>query len=78
MYITSWSKLKLYESTLELGLGKPQWVRKPWSRDPGSCVVLPDDCRREDIEVLVQMTEEDMERLLGDAMFMEFVTRVVD
>ena len=78
MYITSWSKLKLYDSTLELGLGKPEWVRKPWSRDPGSCVVLPDDGRREEIEVLVQMTEEDMERLLGDEMFMQFVKRIID
>ncbi|RMD44797.1 hypothetical protein DV735_g389, partial [Chaetothyriales sp. CBS 134920] len=78
MYITSWEKLGLYDATFGMGLGKPDWVRKPWSRDPGSCVVLPRDDRKEDMEVLVQMTEDDMARLLMDGIFMSFVTRVID
>ncbi|KAK5527575.1 hypothetical protein LTR23_011244 [Exophiala sp. CCFEE 6169] len=30
MYITSWEKLKLYDATFEMGLGRPDWVREPW------------------------------------------------
>lgn len=79
MYITSWLRLRTYASDLGMGLGGPDWVRKPWSRDPGSCIILP---RKSDdpeyYEVVVQMTEMDMERLLGDQEFMSFVTRVID
>ncbi|RMZ81128.1 hypothetical protein DV738_g2473, partial [Chaetothyriales sp. CBS 135597] len=78
MYITSWEKLGLYDATFGMDLGKPDWVRKPWSKDPGSCVVLPRDERKQDVEVLVQMTEDDMARLLTDEIFMSFVTRVID
>jgi hypothetical protein len=78
MYITSWEKLGLYEATLKMGLGKPDWVRKPWSRDPGSCVILPRDPRKSYIEVLVQMTEQDMLRLLEDEVFMSYVVRTTD
>ena len=78
MYITSWWKLGLYNATLELGLGRPDWARKPWSKDPGSCVVMPHDDREDCIEVLVQMTEPDMERLLRDEMFMSYVERTID
>ena len=78
MYITSWEKLGLYDATLEMGLGKPDWVRKPWSKDPGSCVILPRDDRKSYIEVLVQMTEEDMLRLLKDQDFMSYVVRTTD
>ncbi len=78
MYITSWERLELYDATLELGLGKPDWIRKPWSKDPGSCVVLPKDDRKSFIEVLIQMTEDDMARLLKDEVFMSYVVRTVD
>lgn len=75
MYITSWEKLDLYDATLELGLGRPDWVRKPWSRDPGSCIVLPNDKRKPYTEVLIQMTEADILRLLADDIFMDYVVR---
>ena len=78
MYVTSWERLELYDATLEMDLGKPDWVRKPWSKDPGSCVVLPRDDRKSFIEVLVQMTEEDMARLLRDEVFMSYVVRTLD
>lgn len=79
MYITSWLKLRLYEAHMDMGLGEPEWVRKPWSRDPGSCIILPQRCEHpENYEVVVQMTEADMARLLQDPEFMEFVTRVID
>ena len=78
MYITSWERLGLYEATLEMGLGKPDWVRKPWSKDPGSCVVLPRDDRKSYLEVLVQMREDDMVRLLKDEVFMSYVVRTTD
>ncbi|KAK5214946.1 hypothetical protein LTR72_011959, partial [Exophiala xenobiotica] len=29
MYITSWEKVKLYDATFEMGLGRPDWVREP-------------------------------------------------
>ena len=78
MYITSWEKLPLYEATLDLGLGRPDWVRKPWSRDPGSCIILPRDNRKPFLEVVVQMTVADMARLLRDDEFMKYVIRVVE
>lgn len=78
MYITSWEKLQCYDATFEMGLGRPDWVRKPWSKDPGSCIVLPFDKRKDHLEVVVQMTEGDMERLLKDSEFMEYVSRRID
>lgn len=79
MYITSWLRLKTYASDLGMGLGGPDWVRKPWSRDPGSCIILPQKSENPDYyEVVVQMTEKDMGRLLGDEEFMDFVVRVID
>lgn len=79
MYITSWLRLRTYASDLGMGLGGPDWVRKPWSRDPGSCIILPQKSDNPDYyEVVVQMTKMDMERLLGDQEFMDFVIRVID
>ena len=78
MYITSWQKLNLYHADMELDLGPPDWVRKPWSKDPGSCIVLPDDKRKDYTEVLVQMTEDDMEGLMANEQFMENVARWVE
>lgn len=78
MYVTSWEKLDCYEATFDLGLGRPDWVRKPWSRDPGSCIVLPSDNRKNYLEVVIQMTTADMDRLLQDRFFMNYVVRVID
>jgi hypothetical protein len=79
MYITSWLGLPLYEKgDLWMGLGQPDWVRKPWSRDPGACIILPQDPRRHVLEVVVQMAAEDMERLLRDEAFMGFVDRTIE
>jgi hypothetical protein len=79
MYITSWLGLPLYEKgDLGTGLGMPDWVRKPWSRDPGACIILPQDPRKDVLEVVVQMTAADMERLLRDEVFMEFVERTIE
>ncbi|EXJ85278.1 hypothetical protein A1O3_05953 [Capronia epimyces CBS 606.96] len=78
MYVTSWEKLPCYEATFEMGLGQPDWIRKPWSKDPGSCIILPYDKRKDYLEVVIQMTEADMARLLDDAEFMEHVVRVID
>jgi hypothetical protein len=78
MYITSWEKFDLYNATLELGLGPPDWVRKPWSKDPGSCVIMPDDSRKPFLEVLVQMAVPDMEVLLKDKAFMYYIDDTID
>lgn len=79
MYITSWLKQGAYEHELGMGLDGPDWVRKPWSRDPGSCIILPENKKRpERYEVVVQMTEADMDRLLKDKEFMAYVIRVID
>jgi hypothetical protein len=79
MYITSWLGLPLYEKgDLGMGLGMPDWVRKPWSRDPGACIILPQDPRKDVLEVVVQMAAADMERLLRDEVFMEFVEKIIE
>ncbi len=79
MYITSWLNLPLYErGDLGMGLGKPDWVRKPWSRDPGACIILPQDPRKDVVEVVVQLAIADMERLLEDDVFMDFVEKVIE
>ena len=78
MYITSWQKLDLYQAEMELDLGRPDWVRKPWSKDPGSCIILPNDDRKPYTEVLVQMTEDDMGRLLDNEQFMSYVLNWVE
>jgi len=79
MYITSWMKLPLYEKgDLGMGLGMPDWVRKPWSKDPGSCIILPQDPRRTTLEVVVQLTVNDLKRLLQDQDFMSFVDDVIE
>ncbi|KIX95586.1 uncharacterized protein Z520_08706 [Fonsecaea multimorphosa CBS 102226] len=78
MYITSWLKLKTYESTFEMDLGRPDWVRKPWSKDPGSCIILPYDDRKDYLEAVIQMAEADMARLLEDPEFMGYVSRCIE
>ncbi len=78
MYITSWEKLKLYDATFEMGLGRPDWVRKPWSRDPGSCIVLPFDEHKDYLEVVIQLAVADMGRLLEDKAFRDFVSRWIE
>lgn len=95
--ITSWAVLPIFEdasregdggsgSDLGMGLGMPDYVRKPWSRDAGGCIILPRDRRRSqntdvgagELEVLVQLKTPDMERLMRDADFMGCVDRVID
>lgn len=77
-----------------MGLGLPDFVRKPWSRDAGGCIILPRDRRgwtkgRQHgagsdtgvvggLEVLVQLKTEDMERLMQDRDFMQCVHEVLD
>lgn len=79
MYITSWLNLPLYEKgDLGMGLGPPDWVRKPWSRDPGACIILPQDHRKDVIEVVVQLAVADMERLLKDDVFMHFIEKMIE
>lgn len=68
-------------SDLGMGLGPPDFVRKPWSRDAGGCIILPRDARsrrKGGLEVLVQLKTGDMERLRADAGFMAWVDGVVD
>lgn len=79
MYITSWLKQGTYSHDVGMGLEGPDWVRKPWSRDPGSCIILPENPNRpEHYEVVIQMTEADMGRLLVNEEFTDYVMRVVD
>lgn len=79
MYITSWLKLRSYDCDLGMGFGGPDWVRKPWSRDPGSCIILPQKGSSSAYyEVVVQMTEVDMARLLADEKFKGYVIDVID
>lgn len=78
MYITSWMEFGTYKHDLGMGIGGPDWVRKPWSRDPGSCIILPRDDRKDYLEAVVQMTNDEMTRLLQDEEFLRNVVRVID
>jgi trichothecene 3-O-acetyltransferase len=78
MYITSWEKLTLYDAQCEMGVGKPDWVRKPWSRDPGSCIIYPLKPGEDYVEAVIQMTAEDMGRLLVDQAFMGYVCKWIE
>lgn len=77
-FITSWTDLPCQSVDLGLGLGGAEWARKvSKGQDSYGCVILP---RGEGgvWEVMVQLTEEVMERVLGDEQFMWFVCRVVE
>ena len=96
--ITSWAVLPIFgpipgrencSGDMGMGLGLPDFIRKPWSRDAGGCIILPKDPRRRDagvgdgqgesgLEVLVQLKTEDMQRLVEDRDFMAHVGRVID
>ena len=80
LILTSWRDFSYYD--LDFGeLGKPQWVRKPWSRHAAVIVVLPRDRSvgsEKGIEVILLLREDDMDRLMHDAEFMKLVGRVVE
>lgn len=78
MYITSWMEFGTYKHDLGMGIGGPDWVRKPWSRDPGSCIILPRDDRKDYLEAVVQMRKDEMSSLLQDMEFLHNVVRVID
>jgi trichothecene 3-O-acetyltransferase len=79
LILTSWRDFSYYD--LDFGeIGKPQWVRKPWSRNAAAIVVLPQDRSvgsEKGIEVVLLLREDDMDRLMHDAEFMKWVGRVV-
>jgi trichothecene 3-O-acetyltransferase len=76
---TNLSALPMEESDLGLGLGVPQWVRKPSTKPQGpGCIVLPKRVEQGLWEVMVQLEHRDMEGLLGDEGFRQFVVRVTD
>ena len=63
--ITSWAVLPIFdeggESDLGMGLGLPDYVRKPWSRDAGGCIILPRDRRGTQGMPRVEREEEEEE-----------------
>ncbi len=81
LVLTSWKEFPYYD--MDFGdLGKPQWVRKPWSRHAAVIVVLPKDNdkneRKEGIEVILMLRRDVMDRLLQDVELMQRVGRVVE
>jgi hypothetical protein len=80
LILTSWKDFSYYG--LDFGeLGKPQWARKPWSRHAAVIVVLPKDKSVEadrGLEVILLLREDDMDRLMDDTQFMQWVKRVVE
>ncbi|PGH14257.1 hypothetical protein AJ80_05997 [Polytolypa hystricis UAMH7299] len=77
LIITSHRDFPWYELDFGELLGRPRWFRKPWSKDEGVVVILPQDKSDEDkgVEVLVLLAREDMDRLLMDVDFMCWVGR---
>ncbi|KAF2172918.1 hypothetical protein M409DRAFT_16873 [Zasmidium cellare ATCC 36951] len=78
VFITNWANLPVGdETTLGLGLGEPEWTRKV-SRNQSAygCVLLPLKDDPKVWEVMVSLTDEAMERLLGDVGLAPFVLHV--
>ncbi|KAJ0415835.1 transferase family-domain-containing protein [Aspergillus carlsbadensis] len=72
---TSWAGLPFYGVDFGAGLGKPEFVRPPRGQFGGVCTFLP---RRATggVEVLLNLREGEMERVLGDAEFLRYAETV--
>lgn len=82
--ITSWADLDLYEMGWGSELGRPEFVRVPFSAADGVCIILPR--RRVDsashrhnfIEVVVMLKSEHMEALKADSQWQSLTVALWD
>ncbi|KAF9270817.1 putative trichothecene 3-O-acetyltransferase [Marasmius fiardii PR-910] len=67
--LSSWAKLNCYEFDFDLGLGKPESVRRPQFVPVESLGYLMPKARDGEITLAICLRDEDMERLKADAEF---------
>ena len=70
--LSSWSKLDCYELDFNLGLGKPECVRRPQFVPVESLVYLMPRALDGEIAVAICLRDEDMERLKADEEFVRY------
>jgi hypothetical protein len=69
---SSWAKLDCYELDFNLGLGKPEAVRRPQFEPVGSLIYLMPRTLDGEIAVAICLRDEDMERLRADEDFAKY------
>ncbi|KAK0759359.1 hypothetical protein N5P37_007547 [Trichoderma harzianum] len=70
--VSSWAKTNSYDLDFNLGLGKPEAVRRPWFTPLQSFVYLMPRKADGEIAVAVCLEEENMKRLKADKEFMTY------
>lgn len=70
--ISSWANLNCYELDFNLGLGKPEAVRRPRFDPVESLIYLMPRTLDGEIAVAICLRDEDMERLKGDEEFAKY------
>ena len=70
--LSSWAKLDCYELDFNLGLGKPEAVRRPQFEPVESLVYLMPRTLDGEIAVAICLRDEDMERLRADEEFAKY------
>lgn len=74
---TSWIDIPFYEADFGPALGKPEFVRIPRGQFGGICILQPRKQNGE-IEVLISLKGDDMERFLKDEEFVKYATFVCE
>ena len=74
--ISSWAQLDCYELDFNLGLGKPECVRRPQFTPFESLIYLMPRTLDGEIAVAICLRDEDMERLRKDEEFAKYGTYV--
>jgi len=69
--LSSWAKVNCYDLDFNLGLGKPESVRRPRFDPFESLIYLMPKAREGEIAVAICLRDEDMERLRADVEFKE-------
>lgn len=70
--LSSWAKLDCYELDFNLGLGKPEAVRRPQFEPVESLIYLMPRTLDGEIAVGICLRDEDMERLKADEEFAKY------
>ncbi|KAL1988700.1 hypothetical protein VTN96DRAFT_8400 [Rasamsonia emersonii] len=72
LMLSSWAKLNFYELDFNLGLGKPEAVRRPQFDPVESLIYLIPRTLDGEIAVAICLRDEDMERLRADEEFAKY------
>ncbi|KAL0954694.1 hypothetical protein HGRIS_003643 [Hohenbuehelia grisea] len=75
--LSSWAKLDSYELDFNLGLGKPEAVRRPQFTPVESLMYLLPRTLDGEITLAICLREDDMERLKSDAAFTKYARCIV-